>query len=107
MDFFLTLFVLIFVGVILYQIVEFLKNESAPEVSVPAKLVDKSMRSSSSIDANGIANESITYSLFFELEHGERKEFIVSHGKYKLYVVGDAGVLRFQRKRFNALDRYV
>ncbi|EOH59641.1 DUF2500 domain-containing protein [Enterococcus mundtii] len=105
MDFLFTLFVFIFIAIILYQILEFLKNESTPEISVPATLVDKSMRSSSSVDANGISNQSITYYLLFELENGERKEFRVGHGKYKLYVIGDTGILRYQRKRFNSLDR--
>lgn len=105
MDFLFTLFIFIFIAIILYQIMEFLKNESTPEISVPATLVDKSMRSSSSVDANGISNQSITYYLLFELENGERKEFRVGHGKYKLYVIGDTGILRYQRKRFNSLDR--
>ncbi|MBF0011198.1 DUF2500 domain-containing protein [Enterococcus casseliflavus] len=105
MDFPFTLFALFFIAVILYQIMEFLRNESAPEISVPATLVDKSMRSSSSVDTNGISNQSITYYLLFELENGERKEFRVGHGKYKLYVIGDTGILRYQRKRFNYLDR--
>ncbi|WP_461202377.1 DUF2500 domain-containing protein [Enterococcus sp. N342-3-1-2] len=105
MDFLFTLFVFIFIAIILFQIVEFLKNESTPEVSIPATLVDKSMRSSSNVDANGISNQSITYFLLFELENGERIEFRVGHGKYKLYVIGDSGVLRYQRKRFNSLDR--
>ncbi|MGM0079548.1 hypothetical protein IGI73_002698 [Enterococcus sp. DIV0755f] len=105
MDFLFTLFALIFIAIILYQIMEFLKNESAPKISVPATLVDKSMRSSSSVDANGISNQSITYYLLFELENGERLEFMVGHGKYKLYVIGDTGILKYQRKRFNSLDR--
>lgn len=41
MDFLFTLFVFIFIAIILYQIMEFLKNESAPEISVPATLVEK------------------------------------------------------------------
>jgi hypothetical protein len=105
MDFLFTLFVFIFIAIILFQIVEFLKNESTPEVSIPATLVDKSMRSSSNVDANGISNQSITYFLLFELENGGRLEFRVGHSKYKLYVIGDTGVLRYQRKRFNSLDR--
>jgi len=105
MDFLFTLFALIFIAIILYQIMEFLRNESAPEISVPATLVDKSMRSSSNVDANGISNQSISYFLLFELENGERFEFMVGHGKYKLYVIGDSGILRYQRKRFNSLER--
>ncbi|WP_368562390.1 DUF2500 domain-containing protein [Enterococcus faecalis] len=105
MDFLFSLFAFIFIGIILYQIVEFVKNESTPEIAVPATLVDKNMRSSSNIDANGIPNQSISYYLLFELENGERLEFMVGHGKYKLYVIGDSGILRYQRKRFNSLDR--
>ncbi|WP_258076059.1 DUF2500 domain-containing protein [Enterococcus faecium] len=62
------------------------------------------MRSSSNVDANGISNQSITYYLLFELENGERIEFMVGHGKYKLYVIGNSGILRYKR-RFNSLDR--
>lgn len=106
LDFLFPLFAFIFIAIILYQIIEFLRNESAPEISVPATLVDKNMRSSSNVDANGISNQSISYYLLFELENGERLEFMVGHGKYKLYVIGDTGILRYQRKRFNSLDRY-
>lgn len=105
MDFLFTLFAFIFIAIILYQIMEFLRNESTPEISVHATLVDKSMRSSSNIDANGISNQSISYFFLFELENGERLEFMVGHGKYKLYVIGDSGILRYQRKRFNSLER--
>lgn len=46
MDFLFTLFAFIFVAVILYHIVEFLKDQSTPEVAVLATLVDKRMTSS-------------------------------------------------------------
>lgn len=105
MDFLITLFTIAFIGILLFQMIEFIKNESTPEISVPAKLVDKNMRSSSNVDANGISSQSITYYLLFELENGDRLEFMVGHGKYKLYVIGDSGILRYQRKRFNSLDR--
>ena len=105
MDFLFTLFAFIFIAIILYQIMEFLRNESAPEISSPATLVDKNMRNRSNFDANVISNQSISYFLLFELENGERLEFMVGHGKYKLYVIGDTGILRYQRKRFNSLDR--
>jgi len=104
-DFLFTLFAFIFVAVILYHIVEFLKDQSTPEVAVLATLVDKRMTSSTNIAANGFTNQSITYYLLFEIASGERLEFKVGYGKYKLYVIGDTGVLRYQRKRFNSLDR--
>ena len=96
MDFLFTLFAFIFV---------FLKDQSTPEVAVLATLVDKRMTSSTNIAANGFTNQSITYYLLFEIASGERLEFKVGYGKYKLYVIGDTGVLRYQRKRFNSLDR--
>lgn len=64
-DFLFTLFAFIFVAVILYHIVEFLKDQSTPEVAVLATLVDKRMTSSTNIAANGFTNQSITYYLLY------------------------------------------
>ncbi|WP_313508951.1 hypothetical protein [Enterococcus sp.] len=63
MHVFSAVFVFVFIVIILYKIVEFLRNEAAAEISVPARLVDKSMRASNDMDANRFASQSITYFL--------------------------------------------
>ncbi|KPG69681.1 DUF2500 family protein [Enterococcus sp. RIT-PI-f] len=63
MHVFSTVFVFVFIVIILYKIVEFLRNEAAAETTVSARLVDKSMRASDDMNANGFARQSITYYL--------------------------------------------
>lgn len=105
MESFFSLFWLFFIAIIVYQVLEFFKNQGAPEVAVPATLVDKRMRAHNHVDANGLSNQSVTYYFLFELENGEHLKFTVGYGKYKNYVIGDYGILRYQRKKFNSLDR--
>ncbi|WP_312497853.1 DUF2500 family protein [Enterococcus sp.] len=69
MHVFSAVFVFVFIVIILYKIVEFLRNEAAAEISVPARLVDKSMRASNDMNANGFARQSITYYLRYELDN--------------------------------------
>lgn len=57
MHVFSAVFVFVFIVIILYKIVEFLRNEAAAEISVPARLVDKSMRASNDMNANGFASQ--------------------------------------------------
>jgi regulatory protein YycI of two-component signal transduction system YycFG len=63
MHVFSAVFVFVFIVINLYKIVEFLRNEATAEITVSARLVDKSMRASNDMNANGFASQSITYYL--------------------------------------------
>ena len=105
MNFIFTLFAVIIVFVVLYQLLEYLRNISTSEASVHAILVDKSMDTLRNVDATNIQHNNSRYYLLFELDNGERLGFYVYFKQYKAYAIGDSGTLRYQRKKFNSLDR--
>lgn len=99
MGFFFCLIILVLIGVLAYNLSEYVKNSNAPEEIAQAKLIDKFAQASRSRTGNG--GVSTSYILTFELETKERKSFTVLRQDYLNYVVGDIGQLSFQRKKFN------
>ncbi|MCQ9209159.1 DUF2500 domain-containing protein [Granulicatella seriolae] len=86
----------IFAGVLIFKLGDILLNSMAEKESVKAVLIDKTSQTSGNRD--GMYTR---FMLTFELENKERRTFIVNHRQYVKYIVGDEGVLIFQRKRMN------
>ncbi len=102
---FFLLVAVIVLGVLVFNIIEFFKNQSAPEEIVTATLIDKVTETSHSSAAdNGSGSSNTYYTLTFELNGNERKSFNVSRKSYLKYVVGDSEKLHYQRKRFNHFE---
>ena len=101
---FMGIIIVVILGMIIYRLIEFVKNSNAQEEIVQAKLIDKVAQTNTSTNSEGMTSSSTSYTLTFEFATKERKSFNVSRKNYLKYVVGDTGRLSFQRKRFNHFD---
>lgn len=112
--FFFVIFFLVF-GLIIFGVIKSIGqwkyNNSQPRLSVVAKVTSKRTHSSSSIHNNGGQNgidhvqSSTTYFVTFEVESGDRIEFIVKGHEYGLLADNDIGKLTFQGTRFLSFVR--
>lgn len=92
---------LIVISVILHKLFDYLVSMNSKEISVTAKLIEKSASEHSSFDANTNMNHtSVEYYLIFETEDKERLVFTTNKKKYLEYVQGDLGTLKYKRKIF-------
>jgi hypothetical protein len=104
MDFFFLIFTLVFVGILVYVLIEFISNASSPQLSREARIIGKRQHvSSSSISDNN--NISTTYYVTFELSDGSRVELSVNARTYGLLTEDDTGILRSQGTWFQGFDR--
>ena len=111
------MFLLVF-GMILFTAVRGIatwnKNNHSPRLSVPASVVAK--REEVTHHQHGNAGDmtgahgfypttSTTYYVTFQVESGDRMEFLVSGTEYGMLVEGDTGKLTFQGTRFLSYER--
>ncbi|MBQ9700888.1 MAG: DUF2500 domain-containing protein [Lachnospiraceae bacterium] len=89
------IFIIIFFGMLIYIISNWILDSTAPEEQVEAMLIEK--RTSAHMDANHAMHTNCI--LYFDVL-GETKKFIVRRSIYKMYVEGQRGTLVFKRKRF-------
>lgn len=89
---------ILFGVVIIYFIIEYIKNSNSPIVSSRAKITDKERIVRNHFDNNNV--NSTSFIIKFITNEGEEKEFNVDKKVYKSLIVGDSGVLSYQRKRF-------
>ena len=111
------MFLLVF-GMILFTAVRGIatwnKNNHSPRLSVPAAVVAK--REEVTHHQHGNAGDmtgahgfytttSTAYYVTFQVESGDRMEFLVSGTEYGMLVEGDTGKLTFQGTRFLSYER--
>lgn len=98
---FFTLFILVFLGIVLAGIVGFINNASQPQVSRAAWIVSKRQCVSSMSDGP----TRTSYYITFEFPDSNREELSVGSREYGLLVEGDRGTLRSQGSWFKGFDR--
>ena len=108
------IFILVF-GIIIFGVIkgigQWKYNNSQPILSVVAKVTSKRTHSTSSIH-NGAgetgmhhSQSSTTYYIAFEVESGDRIEFMVDGREYGQLADNDIGTLNFQGTRFLGFAR--
>lgn len=108
------MFVLVF-GIIIATMVrgvgEWNKNNHSPKLSVPAKVVSRrtavSRHHHHHHQGNGMHHTYTTTSYYatFQVESGDRIEFLVSGSEYGMLAEGDSGELTFQESRYLKFQR--
>ena len=101
------IFVLVF-GIIIVAMVrgigEWNKNNHSPKLSVPAKVVSRRAAVSHHHhhQGNGMhhTHTATSYYATFQVESGDRIEFLVSGTEYGMLAEGDRGMLTFQGTRY-------
>ena len=107
---FTVVFVLI-LGVILVTLVrnigEWNKNNHSPRLTVPATIIAKRTNVSHHHHAGEHHHHhtSTSYYVTFEVESGDRMEFLVAGHEYGLLMEGDKGKLSFQGTRYLGFER--
>ena len=107
-----------FLGMFLYVLVSNLrtwnKNNQSPRLCVPAAVVAKRTKVSHSNMANAgdmtgahgySTSTSTTYYVTFQVESGDRMEFLVTGPEYGMLAEGDIGKLSFQGTRYLDFER--
>ena len=108
----------LFIGMFFFALISNLrtwnKNNHSPRLTVPATVVAKRTDVSHSSSANagdmsgahGYDTSTFTsYYVTFQVESGDRMEFIVSGSDYGMLVEGDIGKLSFQGTRYLGFER--
>ena len=106
------IFVLVF-GIIIVAMVrgicEWNKNNHSPKLSVPAKVVSRCTAVSHHHhhQGNGMyhTHTATSYYATFQVESGDRIEFLVSGTEYGMLAEGDSGELTFQGTRYLNFQR--
>ena len=94
---FIIVFGLIFFGIV-SSIKQGIKNNNSPLLTVPAEVASKR------IHVQG-DNSRTTYYVTFEVQSGDRMEFIVEGKEYGMLVEKDLGLLAFQGTRYISFER--
>lgn len=98
-----------FVVILVKGIGEWNKNNHSPRLTVPATIIAK--RTNVTRHRHGGVNEihhhhtSTSYYVTFQVESGDRMEFLISGQEYGLLIEGDRGNLSFQGTRYLGFDR--
>ena len=94
-------FIIVF-GLIIFSVVssfkQEIKNNKSPLLTVPAEVASKR------IHVQG-DNSHTTYYVTFEVQSGDRMEFIVKGKEYGMLVEQDLGLLSFQGTRYISFER--
>ena len=100
---------LVVLGMILYTIIGNIstwnKNNHSPQLTVPATVVAKRTEVSRHHTDNTMAHTFTTYYVTFQVESGDRIEFLVSGTEYGMLAEGDSGKLTFQGTRYLNFQR--
>lgn len=107
---FFTIFFIIFIGALTYNIYTAIKtkrtNDNSPRLKVSANIVDKRNHITHYNTNNNMHTSYTNYYVTFEFESGDRLELEVDSNDYGYLVVGDYGDLEFQGTRFLSFTRY-
>ena len=93
-----TIFIIIFIGVIGYKLINFILNVTADKVTVEATLISKDSHTSHTNHGEGGRTSNTSHSFTFETVYGERIVLDVSYKIYRQYAIGDTGEIVYQRK---------
>lgn len=114
-DFFgsvMPVFLIVVLGIILLTagkgLLQWSQNNRQPLLTVESKIVSKrtEVKHSHHADDTMSSRTRTTYYLTFEVESGDRMEFVVSGEEYGMCAEGDEGMLRFQGTRFYSFVRH-
>ncbi len=102
-------FMLIF-GLIMFRIIkgigQWRSNNKQPILNVEAEVVAKRTHVSKQHNNNGAhVHTSTTYYVTFQVQSGDRMEFVVPSKEYGMLVEGDRGNLIFQGTRYHGFHR--
>lgn len=108
-----TLGFLVVFGMIFVNIIKGIKtwkyNNAQPVLTVPSQIVAKRDHVSTHHHnhGNGMhhSHRSTTYYITFEVESGDRMEFLVKSQEYGMLAKGDLGRLTFQGSRYLGFER--
>ena len=110
--FFLIFFIvlIIFAVTAIRGLLEWNKNNHSPRLSVPAKVVSKRINVSRRHHHTGAGTHHhhhtyTNYYVTFQVDSGDRVEFVMSGNEYGLLCEGDSGILSFQGTRYLGFDR--
>jgi len=96
-------------GVFTYTIVKglvtWVKNNNSPRLTVDAKVVGKRLDVSHHHHNNGGSTSSTRYFATFQVESGDRIEFVLNGSEYAMLAEQDKGKLRFQGSRYLEFNR--
>ena len=106
---FITILV-IFLVTAIKGLLEWNKNNHSPRLSVPAKVVSKRINVSRRHHHTGAGNHYhhhtyTHYYVTFQVDSGDRVEFVMGGDEYGLLCEGDSGMLSFQGTRYLGFDR--
>ena len=104
MDFFVIVFFILFFAVIAKNIAQWLKNENAPRLTVPAQIVDK-QRKTHHHHSNGHHHHTHSYHVTFQVASDDRMELKVGRSEYDMLIVGDSGRVSFQGTRYLGFEQ--
>ena len=100
---------IVFVVTFVRGIGEWHKNNNAPRITVPARVVSKRTSVSHghhhSVNGHMHTTSSTWYHATFEFESGDRMELGVSGSEYGMLAEGDSGKLTFQGTRYLSFER--
>ena len=108
---FITILV-IFLVTAIKGLLEWNKNNHSPRLSVPAKVVSKRINVSRRHHHTGAGNHYhhhtyTHYYVTFQVDSGDRVEFVMGGDEYGLLCEGDSGMLSFQGTRYLGFDRNI
>ena len=99
------LFFVLFFVVVAKNIVQWIKNEQSPRLTVPAKIVDMCRVTHHHHHPNGHHHHTHSYYVTFEVESGDRMELQVDYDDYSVLVTGQSGKVSFQGTRYLGFER--
>ncbi|GAB6930225.1 DUF2500 domain-containing protein [Paenibacillus sp. JCM 10914] len=114
-DFFgsvMPVFFIVVIGIILLSagkgILQWSQNNRQPLLAVDSKIVSKrtEVKHTQPTDDPTSSRTRTTYYLTFEVESGDRMEFIVNGEEFGMCAEGDKGLLRFQGTRYYGFVRH-
>ncbi|MDC3835373.1 DUF2500 domain-containing protein, partial [Pseudomonas aeruginosa] len=89
-------------------ILQWSQNNRQPLLSVDSKIVSKrtEVKHTQQTDDTMSSRTRTTYYLTFEVESGDRMEFVVNGEEFGMCAEGDEGLLRFQGTRYYGFVRH-
>lgn len=105
--FFLVFFIILAMIIIraINGIVQWNKNNNSPKLTVDATLVTKRIDVSTH-NHNSHTTRHTNYYATFQVQSGDRMEFLINGNEYGMLVEGDYGKLSFQGTRYLSFERH-
>lgn len=101
---FTVIWFVLFLYIIGKGITQFIENENAPVLTVPATIVDM-RRKTHHHHSNGHHHHTHSYHVTFRTQDGELIELRVKRHEYRELAIGDKGMLTHQGTRYQGFAR--